>query len=464
MTVPDLIGKYELNQVSKPAKEGLPDLLNTKYGLNAPVPVVQQSTLGKVGNFIKPIAQDIYSTAATIPVRAAQAEELVRTSFFGSPSSQTKAQEFATQPVNIGFGTTVKPLDTSSIGRAAQQTAGDIIKLASLTPIGKELSLAKQMALQGGTYALGSGLSEGKSPIDIAKETALGTAGGAVFGKGLSVLGGAKVASELAKKTDAQLLKEAEARANLGPIPEASTPKLSLPAPRTPSETPIQLPSKGILKGQQLLREGQPTEIPTTSKVATPSYITQAKKTPKVSKVENITPAVEPNITTTSPEFKVAAENTFKATTPPETYIPGNEKTWIDAASKDIQFAKDVVFGRANPELGVPKNAYFSVLKNIAEDTGDTALIDELKLANPARTSASVGAQELRATQLTGKDNIVDVLYKIETDRYSQLSKNMQKLVDQEGTNATKKIMEDISNFKPTNELIDKITNILTCK
>ena len=179
------------------------------------------------------------------------------------------------------------------------------------------------------------------------------------------------------------------------------------------------------------------------------------------SKVAKVEPVITAPI---SPEVKIAAEDTFKATTPPESYIPGTEKGWIDVASNDIPFAKDVVFGRANPVPGIPKNAYFSVLKNLAEDTGDTALIEELKLANPARTSASIGAQELRATQITGKDNIVDVLYKIETDRYAQLSKNMQKLVDQEGTNASRKILEDVRNFKPTTDLINKITNILTCK
>lgn len=54
-------------------------------------PVAEQpSTLSKVGKFVKPIAQDLYSTAATIPVRAAQAEELVRTQAFGSDDSRRR--------------------------------------------------------------------------------------------------------------------------------------------------------------------------------------------------------------------------------------------------------------------------------------------------------------------------------------------------------------------------------------
>lgn len=376
---------------------------------NVPAPEPKQSTLSKAGDIVKTVAKDLYSTAATIPVRAIQAEELLRTSFFGGPDSQKKAQEFATTPTNIGFGAQVQPLDTSSIGRAAQQTVGDIIKTASLTNIGGELTLAKQLALQGGAYGLGNALSEGKSIKNTAIDTAVGAAGGAVLGKGLSVAG------KFFKEVPAEIPTKVE--------PSVTTQTINV-SPTTKSEV-----------------------------------ITYPR--PKVESVTKTEPVVTP--TTISPEVKMAAEDTFRATTP-DVYVPGNEKGWIEAASSDIQFAKDVVAGRANPALGVPKNAYFSVLKNLAEETGDIALIDELKLANPARTSASVGAQELRATQITGKDNIVDVLYKIETDRYSQLSKNMQKLVDQEGNNASRKILEDVRNFKPTNDIINKITDILTCK
>lgn len=227
-------------------------------------PVAKQpSTLSKVGEFVKPIAQDLYSTAATIPIRAVQAEELLRTQAFGSNESKKKAMEFASKPVNIGLGTTVKPLDTSSVGRAAQQTAGDILKTASLTNIGSKLTLAKQAALQGAAYGLGNAMSEGKSATDTVKDTAIGAATGGILGKGLSILGGAKKASKLAKKTEEELFNEASARANLGPIPEASSPRLYLPSPRTPEQTPIPLQGAGILEQQAKLRE-VPTQVQPT--------------------------------------------------------------------------------------------------------------------------------------------------------------------------------------------------------
>lgn len=216
---------------------------------------VPKSTLSKVGSFVKPIAQDIYKTASTIPVRATQAGAAIVGQTTTNPELKKKAFEYASEPVNIGFGTQVKPLDTSSTKRAAQQTVGDVLKVASLTPIGKGLTLAKQAALQGGAYGLGNAMSEGKSGVDTIKDTIVGTGLGLVGGKTLSVVGGAKTASQLAKKTDEQITKEALERANFGPIPEASNPRLSLPAPRTAAETPIQLPEKGILGAQQRIRE-----------------------------------------------------------------------------------------------------------------------------------------------------------------------------------------------------------------
>lgn len=243
--------------------------------VQAPQVTIPTTLPQKIGGVLKPIAKDIYQTAATIPVRTAQAEELLRTSFFGGPDSKKKAQEFATQPVNIGFGTQVKPLDTSSGARATQQTIGDIIKTTSLVPVGTGLTLAKEAALMGGAYGLGNAMSEGKSFGDTVKDTAIGTVGGLVLGKGLSVLGDARTASKLSKRTDAQITEEALARANFGPIPEASNPRLSLPAPRTAAETPIQLPEKGILESQQKLREQY---APTAEKKPTSPLHEEASK------------------------------------------------------------------------------------------------------------------------------------------------------------------------------------------
>lgn len=266
-------------------------------------PVAEQpSTLSKVGKFVKPIAQDLYSTAATIPIRAAQAEELVRTQAFGSDDSKKKAMEFASQLVNIGLGTQVKPLDTSSVGRAAQQTAGDIIKTASLTNIGGKLTLAKQAALQGGAYGLGNAMSEGKSAIDTAKDTAIGTAGGLVVGKGLSVAG--------------KLLKGAPKEIPTSTVtPEITTtptkpyvqPKQAL-KPATKITVPQELPAKvnPVTSKSEVITYPRPQVAPTTNVASVASKPVSYTKDP----VQSLTKVMETELPPNSdPTFVNTALN-----------------------------------------------------------------------------------------------------------------------------------------------------------
>lgn len=299
---------------------------------------VPKSTLSKVGDFVKPIAQDIYKTAATIPVRATQAGAAIVGQATTNPALKKKAFEYASEPVNIGFGTQVKPLDTSSIGRAAQQTAGDILKTASLTNIGGRLTLAKQAALQGGAYGLGNAMSEGKSASDTIKDTAIGTVGGLVLGKGLSVLGGAKTASKLSKRTEEQITNEALARANFGPIPEASSPRLSLPAPRKTNEIPIQLPSPGILKGQQLLRESGPT-VPTEPTITTKKSAGKVKKdvAQNTGKIQETVPVKTPEVVPSVPKpISYTKDPVQSLTKVMETELPPNtDPTFIGTTLAD---------------------------------------------------------------------------------------------------------------------------------
>ena len=234
--------------------------------VNIPTPEPQQSTSSKVGGVVKAVAKDLYGTAATIPVRAAQAEELLRTSFFGGTDSKKKAMEFASQPVDIGFGTQVKPLDTSSIGRAAQQTVGDIIKTASLTNIGGKLTLAKQAALQGGAYSLGNAMSEGKFVLNTPKDTAFGAAGGLLVGKGMSVAG------KLLKGTPKD-------------IPSAVTPEL-------PTSTVIPENTKApYVQPKQALKPA--------TKITVPQEL-PPKVNPITGQAEQIVPPITPKVSPTS--------------------------------------------------------------------------------------------------------------------------------------------------------------------
>lgn len=234
---------------------------------------VPKSTLSKVGSFVKPIAQDIYKTAATIPVRTAQAAA----SIVGAttPENRTKAFEFASQPVNIGFGVQVNPLDTSSAGRAAQQTAGDFLKTASLTPIGKGLTLAKQLALQGGTYGLGNAMSEGKSAVDTVKETAIGTVGGLVLGKGLSVAG--KLLKGAPKEVPTATTPEVPISAA---IPEVTPTKVQQSVPKQVSYTKDPVQSLTKVMETELPPNADPTFVSTTMKDQVAKYNSAASVIP----------------------------------------------------------------------------------------------------------------------------------------------------------------------------------------
>lgn len=235
-------------------------------------PAPKLSTLSKVGAFVKPIAQDIYKTAATIPVRATQAAAAIVGAT--TPENRTKAFEYASKPVDIGFGVQVKPLDTSSVGRAAQQTAGDILKTASLTPIGKGLTLAKQTALQGGAYSLGNAMSEGKSAVDTVKDTAIGTGLGLVGGKALSVLGGTKTASKLANETEKQIPIVNPVKETVAPIIQEVKPvtKVEQITPKKVSYTKDPVQSLTKVMETELPPNSDPTFIGTTLADQTAKY------------------------------------------------------------------------------------------------------------------------------------------------------------------------------------------------
>lgn len=107
-------------------------------------------------------------------------------------------------------------------------------------------------------YEVGQNVREGKTGVDALKPGA-----GTPLVAMLTGVLGAKNATELSNKISAS--KIAEKYSQKFNVPNAGTPPMGyfkqLPSPRTPSETPIELPSKGILKSAEDLRN--PTKIPT---------------------------------------------------------------------------------------------------------------------------------------------------------------------------------------------------------
>jgi hypothetical protein len=101
----------------------------------------------------------------------------------------------------------------------------------------------------------------------------------------------------------------------------------------------------------------------------------------------------------------------------------------------------------------IPKNAYLSIAKNIANETGDVKLAQRLAMSNVA----SKGGQELVASKLTSTDNIVDALRDIRTSFMKKKGIKPEKLTQEESSL--------INNVKKTfKEIDDAIINSLICK
>lgn len=224
-------------------------------------PVAEQpSTLGKVAGFLAP------TTTKTVG-KLIKGENVTSRDVIGS---------------GLEVGSYLIPVGTIAKGVSlGVKGAGMASKVANGVATG---------AISGGMFEAGSSVSGGGNISDITKNTLKGAAIGGTLGGGIGVVAGGFAARKLAQKTEEEFAKEAVTRANLGPIPEASNPRLSLPTPRTPSETPIQLPSEGILKSQQVLREGQPTAVTTPTKTTT-----KASKVKTTTLVTNAEPLVTPN-------------------------------------------------------------------------------------------------------------------------------------------------------------------------
>lgn len=239
--------------------------------VNVPAPEPKQSTLGKVAGFLAP-------TITKTVGKYQKGEDITSKDIIGS------ALEAGSYLIPAGAIARGVGLGIKGVGLAS--------KVANGVATG---------AVSGGMFEAGGSIADGGTAGEIAKRTLTGAAFGGVAGGVVGAIGGGLAARKLAQKTEAQFAEEALARANLGPIPEASNPRLSLPAPRTPSETPIQLPSEGILASQAKLRETYTPEIITTAKKG------GVVKTRPTSKSETIT-YPRPQVTPTTNVSSVASK------------------------------------------------------------------------------------------------------------------------------------------------------------
>lgn len=177
---------------------------------------------------------------------------------------------------------------------------------------------------------------------------------------------------------------------------------------------------------------------------------------------------------TSSTQIKVPQEQIdtvtadFVRNNPDEKFISqeGNYNKLVEDAINNPEQTRAIAEGKLPPPQGVPQNLYASVAKNIAEQSvynGDITLLDNLNL-NSSRTTLSKGAAEMRASQITSKDNIFDVKYKVENQKIDQLSKEMKKKIEGETNLSSENLMKMIKELHPNKGMVDEIVNSLICK
>lgn len=395
----------------------------------------------KAGGVAKELTKAIVEPVATMVARPVQLSAEV---LFGV--SDEKVNEFTKKH----FGDWIAPTPQNmsdvkkDVGRGIQTaaTAGFGGTLRGVW-VGGKLVLPKaipaiaKLTAEGASFGVGASLEQGNNLFS--KETAKQAAIGA--GVGLAAPIALKGVNRLLKGKGAQAIESVAKKEAVLPesvAEQAVTEPLALP----PGQAAIELPEAGILESQAKLRAGQP-EIPTTAPVSTVNEI----------RIPNPKKAIE-----TDKVSKIISEDSDAV----RRYAAQTNKTQVDAiASMDQKLVTDIAMGRVASPNQVPRNAYLSYLKNIADtmaDKGDESLAIELSKSDVA----SLAGQELQASQIATRDSLTNVLRDVRlkmTERVPQSEKKTRALY-----NDIKKVLKDSGNTKPTRKMITDALTELKCK
>ncbi len=396
-------------------------------------------------------------------------------------------------------------------------------------------------------YEVGQNVREGKTGVDALKPGA-----GTPLVAMLTGVLGAKNATELSNKISAS--KIAEKYSQKFNVPNAGTPPMGyfkqLPSPRTPSETPIELPSKGILKSAEDLRN--PTKIPTPetpkssieqkafennsrqsfidkelrmqklgkdinksfgksgmgisnigketptqlgkiwdsqhpnmSEPIKPTRVTltktdpvtgkpiEAPKTPlnetapksnltqqgEISTPEMEQPKVEEPII--KQERYTKESETFSKDYPD--YDKGTFKGWSEELDNipDEEILHVAKGGTKTIPTTVPEGAYLSRMKNIAEDSNNIKLINELSDSNVI----SKGAQTTVSAKMAKEGNASDFLRKVKNDILESKGLSSKK-VEKEQAKILFELrnkLKELANTELDSKYVDEIINNIIC-
>jgi hypothetical protein len=329
--------------------------------------------------------------------------------------------------------------------------------------------LAKEGAIQGTAYTLGTQGQEyvesGKKPsaMQATKDIITSTIGNIVIP---TVMRGAGTSSQKILKARRELRAIEDAKILGKKIPDVGVPPpKQLPAGR------IQLPEAGILESQAKLRQTQPVEsVIRTPKIAKevtePVGGTQSQEFTSINKWRNTQKiaqqAKKPEYQKVVQSMASDVERIMDDGVNIDDYAPGTFEVWSSEIRQlPIEEIRNVAMGGEKTILNnVPENAYLSVMKNIAEETGDVQLVKELAMSNVA----SRQGQGLVASRMTRAGNVVDDLRQIRLQRLKNINVD-EKTLMKEQKSLFETVKKNITDFaKISKQEANDIIRSLICK
>lgn len=145
-----------------------------------------------------------------------------------------------------------------------------------------------------------------------------------------------------------------------------------------------------------------------------------------------------------------------------EGFEPGKFIEWSQEIRKlDPEEITNVAMGgKKTIDNNIPANAYLSIAKNLAEESGDIKMVKELASSNVA----SKTGQGLVASKLTTTGNIVDDLREVVLQKLRNKKLDETKLT-QEQNALFKKVKDRLTEFtQTTKQEVDNIISSLICK
>lgn len=142
----------------------------------------------------------------------------------------------------------------------------------------------------------------------------------------------------------------------------------------------------------------------------------------------------------------------------------GTFKEWSKGLRNlDIEEVKSVAKGgkKVTP-TSIPEGAYLSFMKNIADETGDVKLVQELSNSNVV----SKAAQSTVASKLSARGNTTDLLRDIKKSILSRKGTDLDKLTREETKtfNNLKSKIKEITETAPSTKEVKDIISSIFCK